>query len=180
MLLVVDNGSVYTKDLTGFLDEKDITFERQNPNTVNLYLLDNFDSFILSGRKHNDKRTNMVNSQIVLHAIATDKKLLGICYGAEILALTLGGTIKRSTRLWQGDQKITIRRSNPLCADKISVFESHRFEISRLPERLISLGTSENCKHEMICYGQQPIFGTQFHPEMSTDGRRMIERFCLL
>ena len=180
MLLVVDNGSAYTKNLAEFLNEKNISFERQTPNLLDLASLNNFGSFILSGRKHNDKKTNQVNSQIVLHAVANDKKLFGICYGAEILVLTLGGTIKKSAKLQKGNQKITIHRPNPICEDEINVFESHAFEISTLPDQLISLGMSDNCEHEMIRYAQKLIFGTQFHPEMCADGHRMIEKFCRL
>ncbi|PIW33361.1 MAG: glutamine amidotransferase, partial [Nitrosopumilales archaeon CG15_BIG_FIL_POST_REV_8_21_14_020_37_12] len=91
MLLVVDNGSIYTKNLIDLLDAKKIQFEKQTPNTVNLENLAKYKSFILSGRRRNEKKTNEINSKIILHSIDCEKKLLGICYGAEILALTLGG-----------------------------------------------------------------------------------------
>ena len=47
------------------------------------------------------------------YAIQERKSLLGICYGAEILTLTLGGTIKKSSTPQQGHQKITISGKNP-------------------------------------------------------------------
>ena len=180
MLLVVDNGSVYTKYLVEFLNEKNISFKKQTPDVLDHDSLDSFDSFILSGRRYNDRKTNRVNSKIVLHVVNNDKKLFGICYGAEILALALGGTIAKSPRHVKGNEKVTILRANPLCSDEIDVFESHGFEISRLPEKLASLGKSDNCNYEFIQYGQKLIFGTQFHPEMSADGHRLIERFCRL
>lgn len=180
MLLVVDNGSVYTKNLAGLLNEKGVSFEKQTPGTLDMKSLDGFDSFILSGRRHNDKKTNRANSGVVLHAVANDKKLLGICYGAEILALALGGTIKKSPVPQKGDQKITVHRPNPLCTGEIRVFESHGFEISRLPGRLVSLARSDCCEHEIIQYGQKLIFGTQFHPEVGADGHRLIGKFCRL
>ena len=179
-MLLLDNGSVYTKELVGFLDGQDVSFVRHTPATLDMHSLSSFDSFILSGRRHNDSHTNRTNSRIILHAVATGKKLLGICYGAEILALTLGGALKRSSRRHVGEQTITISHPNQLCSGSVRVFESHSFEISRIPNNLTVLGSSSNCEYEFIRHLQMPVFGTQFHPEMSPDGHCMIEKFCRL
>ncbi len=107
MLLVVDNGSVYTKDLIDFLTGK-IEFESILYNKINLSSINKYNSFILSGRRKNDQKINALNSQSVKHAIFKKKPLLGICYGAEILTLTLGGTIKKSVSPQKGNHKIAI------------------------------------------------------------------------
>ncbi len=107
-------------------------------------------------------------------------KLLGICYGAEILALTLGGTIRKISSLQKGNEIIKIFKENPISNDSLDVFESHRFEISKLPSVLLPLADSKNCKYEIIQYEKKQIFGTQFHPEMSKDGHDLIEKFCSL
>ena len=180
MLLIVDNGSVYTKNLTDFLSNKNIPFEKQTPQFLNLNSLGNYDCFILSGRRKNEKKTNEINSKIINYSIKNNVKLLGICYGAEILALTLGGTIRKSSLLQKGNETIKISNDNPICSDSLDVFESHGFEISKLPDVLISLGESNHCKYEIIQYEKKPIFGTQFHPEMTKDGNNLIEKFCSL
>ena len=56
MLLVVDNGSIYTKNLTDFLDKKNILFEKQISQLLDLQSLENYDSIILSGRRKNEKK----------------------------------------------------------------------------------------------------------------------------
>jgi GMP synthase (glutamine-hydrolysing) len=180
LLLIVDNGSVYTKNLTDFLSNKNIPFEKQTPQFLNLNSLGNYDCFILSGRRKNEKKTNEINSKIINYSIKNNVKLLGICYGAEILALTLGGTIKKSPSLQKGNETIKISNDNPICSDSLDVFESHGFEISKLPDVLISLGESNHCKYEIIQYEKKPIFGTQFHPEMTKDGNNLIEKFYSL
>jgi GMP synthase (glutamine-hydrolysing) len=180
LLLVVDNGSIYTKNLIDFLIQKNILFEKQTPHLLNLNMLANYDSFILSGRRKNEKKTNEINSKIISHCIKNDIKLLGICYGAEIMALTLGGTIRKTVSLQKGNESVKITQENPICRDSLVVFESHSFEISKLPTVLIPIATSNNCKYEIIQYEKKPIFGTQFHPEMSQDGNNLIEKFCLL
>lgn len=180
MLLVVDNGSVYTKNLIDFLNDKKISFEKQTPKLLDLKSLNNYNSFILSGRRKNEKIINEINSKIINHAIQNDKKLLGICYGAEILALTLGGTIRKLTIPQKNNEKINIQKKNLLSNDDLHVFESHGFEISKLPDILLAIGESKNCKFEIIQYDEKPIFGTQFHPEMSNDGQNLIQKFCSL
>ena len=41
----------------------------------------------------------------------------------------------------------------------------------------ISFASSKNCQHEIIKHQRLPIFGTQFHPEMSKDGQLLIKSF---
>ncbi len=180
MLLVVDNGSIYTKNLTDFLNEKNISYKEQTPQFLDLNSLENYDSIILSGRRKNEKKINEINSKIVTYSIKNDTKLLGICYGAEILALTLGGTIRKTLSLQKGNETIKVFKENSISSNSLDVFESHGFEISKLPSVLVPLADSKNCKYEIIQYQEKQIFGTQFHPEMSQDGHDLIEKFCSL
>ncbi len=180
MLLVVDNGSIYTKNLIDFLNEKNIFFEKQTPQLLDLKSLENYDTIILSGRRKNEKKTNEINSKLITYSIKNNIKLLGICYGAEILALTLGGTIRKTSSLQKGNELIKILKENAISNYSLDVFESHGFEISKLPSVLVPLADSKNCKYEIIQYQEKQIFGTQFHPEMSQDGHNLIEKFCSL
>jgi GMP synthase (glutamine-hydrolysing) len=180
LLLVVDNGSIYTKQLTDFLSKKNISFEKFTPHILELNSLKKYESIILSGRRKNDKKINDVNSNIIIFSIKNDKKLLGICYGAEILALTLGGTIRKTESIQKGNETIEILKDNLIIKNSIDAFESHAFEISKLPNMLITIGKSDNCKYEIIQHKEKLIFGTQFHPEMSLDGNNLIENFCSL
>ena len=180
MLLVVDNGSIYTKNLVNFLSEKKIKFISQKFDEVNLSDIRQFNSFILSGRKKNDRKINAVNSKIIKHAVSEEKSLLGICYGAEILTQTLGGTIKKSSKQVKGDETVIVEKKNKICQNEIDVFESHRYEISQLGNQLHCLASSKSCKYEVIKHNEHNIFGTQFHPEMSSDGLSIIQAFLSL
>ncbi len=122
MLLVVDNGSIYTKNLTDFLNKKNILFEKQTPQLLDLDSLGNYDSVILSGRRKNEKKTNEINSKIVTYSIKNSMKLLGICYGAEILSLALGGTIRKTSSLQKGNETIKIFKENPISSGSLYVF----------------------------------------------------------
>jgi len=178
VLLLVDNGSVFTKDIADTLSNSDVKFEQKSFDEINPEEIGKYDSYILSGRRQNDSKMNSKNSKIVLHAVNEKKKLLGICYGAEILALALGGTIRKSSVI-RGEQEIT-SNENLLCDGKKIVFESHSYEISKLGNSLNCIGESGNCKNEIIKHKELSIFGTQFHPEMTKDGQAMIEKFAKL
>lgn len=178
-LLVIDNGSVYTKNLLDFMSQNKINFITTTTEQVS-QKIENFDSFILSGRRKNNQKMNSINSKIIKHAIKEKKPLLGICYGAEILALTVGGTIRKTTISHKGIEDVQITKENKLCNGKLQVFESHNYEISRLGDQLVGIAESKNCKYEIIKHKELDIFGTQFHPEMSKDGQMIIETFSHL
>ena len=177
MLLVVDNGSIYTKNLIDFLSENKVKFIVSKFDEIDSLDKSEFDSLILSGRIKNSKNMNAINSQIIQNAISERKSLLGICYGAEILALTLGGTIKKSDKRVKGQETVIVEGENKICRGEINVFESHNYEISQLGSQLYSLAGSQSCKYEIIKHNNLNIFGTQFHPEMSSDGQSIIKSF---
>ena len=180
MLLLVDNGSIYTKNITNFLSTKKIPFILSPYDNISLEELDRFQSFILSGRRKNIKEMNAINSKIINHCILENKPLLGICYGAEILALTLGGTIRKMQTAQKGNSKILTTHENPICSGTLEVYQSHNFEISKLGKLFTQVAKSELCNYEIIQYGNYRIFGTQFHPEMTQDGLVLIKKFLLL
>lgn len=180
MLLVVDNGSVYTKSLLDFLIKKRIHHETNTFDKIILSRLSKYSALILSGRRKNNSLMNAVNSKIIKYAVAEKRPLLGICYGAEILALTLGGTLKKMDQIHKGNQEIEILKTNPLCNGKINVFESHSYLISKLDTAFTQIAKSDVCDFEIIQYNKLNIFGTQFHPEMSSDGKLLLAKFVLI
>ena len=178
MLLLVDNGSVFTKDISITLSKSDVKFEKKSFDEISLDEIKKYNSFILSGRRQNNSQMNAKNSKIILHAVNEKKKLLGICYGAEILALALGGTIRKSSVI-RGEQEI-ISNESALCTGKKIVFESHSYEISKLGNSLESIANSENCNNEIVKHKELLIYGSQFHPEMTKDGQTIITKFTKL
>lgn len=162
------------------MQDLNINFESHLFSNVSSLDLENYSSIILSGRRKNNPEMNIINSKLVKHSLEEDKTLLGICYGAEILALTLGGTIKKMRSSRHGLYEIDVTKNNPLCSKKIKAFESHSYMVSKLDSNFAQLATSDDCKFEIFQYDNKNVFGTQFHPEMSTDGKSLLERFSLI
>ena len=67
-----------------------------------------------------------INSKIITFSIKHNTKLLGICYGAEILALTLGGTIRKTSSPQKGNELVCTFKNNLISYGSLEVFESHK------------------------------------------------------
>ena len=183
MLLVVDNGSEFTPEITGLLARLGAAFSVCAPRDPGAWrAAQGAGSYILSGRRRNDAAMNALNSRIIRHAASAGRPLFGICYGAEMLALATGGTIRRMAEADRGLRRVEITRDSPLCpaGSSIAVREQHRYEIARLGGGLESIGRSDRCGNELIRLGNTSVYGSQFHPEMTDGGRSMLGRFVQL
>jgi GMP synthase (glutamine-hydrolysing) len=139
------------------------------------------DKVILSGRRMNDREINIVNSSIIRQCFERNIPLLGICYGAEILALTLGGTIRKMAVPVNDTISLNVSKSSSLISADIKtllVYESHKYCVAKLPEGFESLASSIDCEHEIFSHKEKKLFGTQFHPEKSgVDGLNLLSKF---
>ena len=183
--LVVDNLSPFTHDILDCMIELDEKYIYKKYSEVDNIYENNilYDKVILSGRRKNSNDINVANSKIIRYCFQTDKPILGICYGAEIMALTLGGSIYRMADHFQGTITVNILRPNCLIPDRtsVNVYENHRYSIAKLPEDFVSLGYSSVCKYEIFSHIKKRIFGTQFHPEKSDgDGFALLSKFLQL
>ena len=92
-MLVVNNTSPFVEDILSCLGKLSVSFEHKAFAGVSDDDLTHCNKVILSGRREHSKEINKVNSRIIRYCINSGKPLLGICYGAEIVVITLGGSI---------------------------------------------------------------------------------------
>ena len=105
--------------------------------------------------------------------------VLGICFGHQIIGLLHGALPSRQKedRDWQTIESL---EEHPLF-DKLPVefemMEDHCESIS-LPKDFRLLAVSDACVNEGMCHNTKPLFGVQFHPEVSgNQGTLFIENF---
>lgn len=182
-ILVVDNLSPFTKDILNCLNllkvkhlcKKFYELQGLTQNEEGRY-----NKVILSGRQVNCKTSNAVNSSLLKKCINNNIPTLGICFGGQIIALTFGGSIKKMDHPIRQMIPIDILRTSPIvpCATSIDVFESHGYNIAKLPKDFVCIGSSIICQNEIIAHKSKMIFGVQFHPERSgREGLRLIKNF---
>ena len=98
--------------------------------------------------------------------------ILGICYGHQIIGSAFGAPMRDLGQMLRGYQKVSIIRKHPLfdgLPPDLVVAESHRQELTKVPDEFQHLAQSTTSKVEAIVHRSRPIYGVQFHPERSNE-----------
>lgn len=109
--------------------------------------------------------------------------VLGICYGAQILAHLLGGKVEKGLRREFGKGNLRVKDDScPLFAnlpDTLQVWNSHGDKLTKLPRDFKSVAVTENSEYAVIENRSRKIFGVQFHPEVAHTprGKEIIANF---
>ena len=108
--------------------------------------------------------------------------ILGICYGMQLMAHLLGGSVEKSSRREYGRTHLTIKENADLFAGlarEIPVWMSHGDKIDRLPDEFESIAVTDHSPAAVIRHRKRPFYGLQFHPEVShtPDGTHLLENF---
>lgn len=96
--------------------------------------------------------------------------ILGICYGMQLTAHTLGGTVQPCSAREYGRARLSIGNMEKLFAGfpaEIDVWMSHGDQVKKLPEGFETLAGTTTCPHAAVKHRSKPIYGLQFHPEVS-------------
>jgi GMP synthase (glutamine-hydrolysing) len=124
------------------------------------------------------------DSPRVDESIFGDLPVLGICYGAQLLAHQGGGLVQASGHREYGRAHMTTVKSSPLLtglSEKGQVWMSHGDTIMELPAQYELIGSTETVRVAAFAHVSKPIFGIQFHPEVthSTEGSLLIKNFVV-
>ena len=95
--------------------------------------------------------------------------VLGICYGCQLTAHTLGGTVESATTSEYGKAEVNYLPS-PLTKDipeRAVCWMSHTDRITKLPAGFKKIAHSDNCPYAAIGDETRKIYGVQFHPEVN-------------
>ncbi len=187
-VLIVDNNSPFTSHLKEIVCDLGYSCDDKRYFEINFEELGSertprFNKVILSGRRTGSSHINATNSTMVKYCYTRNIPILGICYGCQIIALTLGGSLRRLEMPIKDFDQVTVKSDNALVFGKrkLKVYKSHKFCVSKLPPCLDSVGESHTCPNEILIHSKKPIFGTQFHPEISgPDGRGILANFMAL
>jgi len=175
-MLLLDNGSAYSDELESRIASLGCRLERIEPRRLGACELRAHPAFVLSGRAAPNRLSHVANARVISHARRAGAPLLGVCYGAEMLALCAGGSLRRLASPRRGMRTVRVRaRGGREWA--IEAHESHAYEIARLPAGMESLARSDECACEIVHAAGTRMYGTQFHPEMSDDGAELIAAF---
>ncbi len=110
------------------------------------------------------------------------KPILGICYGMQLTAKMLGGTVKPGRAREFGNAVIHVRDESPLfrgLPENVSVWMSHGDHVEIIPPGFRILATTPSCPAAAMGDDSKQIYGLQFHPEVvhSPRGAEILRHF---
>lgn len=135
--------------------------------------LDECDGYITTGSRHgvNDGLPWVDALEAFVRKLdQAKKKYVGICFGHQLLAKALGGTVVRSERGWgvgvSFNQITQAQEWMEPAQTAIDLVVSHQDQVSELPQNTEVLAASQFCPYYMIQVGEH-MLGIQGHPEFS-------------
>lgn len=183
-ILILDFGSQFTQLIARSVREANIYCEIIPYNKP--FEIDNsLKGIILSGSPFsvNDANNPVVNIPLLVEQLP----VLGICYGAQLIAKEFGGSVDKSNKREYGRAALQINQQDVLFKNvnnHSQVWMSHSDSISHLPENFEKLATTENipiAAFKKNTFNTNPLYGLQFHPEVyhSTEGKIIIKNFLV-
>lgn len=108
--------------------------------------------------------------------------VLGVCYGMQLMAQTLGGEVVPGESREYGKTEIAAVPGNQLFAglpERSVVWMSHGDRVARIPDGFAVSATSANCPYAAIRDESRRFYAIQFHPEVvhTQYGREILGNF---
>ncbi|MBI2103531.1 glutamine-hydrolyzing GMP synthase [Candidatus Woesebacteria bacterium] len=185
IVLILDFGSQYTHLVKSDLSQLGIKSVVESGDLTLKVFKGKFSGYkikgaILSGGAFsvNDRRITFDKNWLSIGV-----PILGICYGHQLLAYTLGGIVK-ATKGEYGNETAFFDISAPLFSGMSSnsiVWMSHNDSVIKLPKDFSSIVSTKDYKNTAMYSKKKKIYGLQFHPEVShtPEGLKILENFAI-
>ncbi|TET24186.1 MAG: glutamine-hydrolyzing GMP synthase [Candidatus Cloacimonadota bacterium] len=180
-IIILDFGSQYTQLIARRIRANGVYSEILPFSAPTQKLQSNeVKGIVLSGGPHSvyDKNAPCISSKILRFGIP----VLGICYGHQLISHIAGGDVEKTKKSEYGYAHLIIKRKAELLKGiprASQVWMSHGDRILKLPPHFETLAQTENTDFAIIKHKQLPVYGLQFHPEVThtTIGNRILKNF---
>lgn len=187
-LLILDFGSQYSHLITRKLRDLNV-YSEMLPCTQRLSDLDwNPRGIILSGGPYSVYQADAPHVDPAIFDLGIP--ILGICYGLQEIAWHHGQSVVAGEKREYGHSVIHLQELTNKAQhvsklfegfDSMQVWMSHGDKIDKLPPSFTTIATTSNAPFTGIAHDEKPIFGIQFHPEVTHTqrGTKILENFAV-
>ena len=183
-LLILDFGSQYTQLIARRVREHGV-YSEILPCDVDPKRIGQFapKGIILSGGP--ESATAATGWKIPPVVFDLEVPILGICYGMQALAESLGGRVESSDLREFGHADLHVESADSILGGlsdtgTLSVWMSHGDRVSELPKGFEVIGSSAHAPIAAMADVKRNIYGFQFHPEVthSEGGSELLAKFA--
>jgi len=182
-IAILDFGSQYTHLIARRIRECGVYSEIVPYNiTVNKLLAKMPRAIILSGGPASvTARKSPICDK---HIFNLGLPVLGICYGAQLMAKVLGGKVAKSKAREYGRAYLKAESRKSIFKGLLSkekIWMSHGDRIIKLPKGFRKIGSTLNSPIAAMENQKEGFFGLQFHPEVihTLKGKRILKNFLI-
>src|SRR2546428_3817580 len=133
----------------------------------------NPDALVMGGGPQNVRSPNQLTGELADAARLIRKvklPMLCICVTHQLLATAFGGVTDAARKPEVGPVEISVIDEGRILEGlkpSFTAWEARNDEVLKVPEGFRVLAKSSNCAIEAMRHDNRPIFGVQFHPEVS-------------
>jgi GMP synthase (glutamine-hydrolysing) len=181
MILILDFGSQYSQLIARRIREENVYCEIVPFNAdLSGYSESQIKGFVLSGGPASVKDSD--SPRLPKSFFKTDKPILGICYGMQLIAEAMGGELVQAENREYGHSEFKVDFDSLLFKNigaASRVWMSHGDSIKSLPKKFRAIGSTTSIEIAAIEAEDKNIYGLQFHPEVAhtVEGKRILHNF---
>jgi GMP synthase (glutamine-hydrolysing) len=165
-IVVLDTGGQYCHLITRKIRELGVYCEIR-PSEVDPAQLEGVRGIVISGGPSSVYEDG--SPQVDPAIFKLGAAVLGICYGQQLMAWHLGGTVGKGERGEYGLAWLELRGPAPLfegISGRFSIWMSHRDTVTAAPPGFLVLGSTGTCSIATMADVSRRLYGVQFHPEV--------------